>query len=346
MGIEKPARQSENPGAAPELEAALANDPHSFSFFQAVRLLESLLPDRRPVGGFGHPDDEVARFTVPPSISFPASEIQDLELSDDGPARLAVNFMGLTGPLGVLPFEYTMLVAQRRAERDTSLRDFLDIFHHRFISLFYKAWKKSRVTVSQDEGNGTRYARHLLNLIGNVASAADRDPATSGEALLFYTGLLATRQRSAIGLQQLLEEYFAVPVEIQQFIGAWYPLHQTTQCSLGSETGAASQLGVGAVAGDEVWDQQTRVRIKLGPLSKDQYDQFLPTGSAIKPLRSLTRFYCGDELDFEVQLVLAKDDVPGCVIGEAGDAAAPLGWSTWVRSAPFSRDADEAVFTL
>jgi len=346
MRTEKPANPPETTSDTSELEAALVNDPHSFSFFQAVRLLETLLSDRRSVGGFGDPDEEVARFSVPPSLAFPASEIQEFELTDEEPARLAVNFMGLTGPLGVLPFEYTMLVAQRRADRDTSLRDFLDIFHHRFISLFYKAWKKSRVTVPEEEGQGARYARHLLNLIGNVASTADRDPVTSGDALLFYAGLLASQQRSAIGLQQLLEEYFDVPVEIQQFVGAWYPLHHSTQCSLGSERDGASQLGIGAVAGDEVWDQQTRIRIKLGPLSKDQYDQFLPTGSASVPLRNLTRFYCGDELDFEVQLILAQEDVPGCVIGEAGDDAAPLGWSTWIRSAPFTRDADEAVFTL
>jgi type VI secretion system protein ImpH len=235
--------------AQPELEAALEENPRSFGFFQAVRLLEGLLPDRAPVGGFGDPADEVARFSVAPFISFPSSEIQELELSDGEPVDMSVNFMGLTGPLGVLPFYYTQEVAKRRAKRDHAIKDFFDIFHHRFVSLFYRAWEKTRFAAGYGKDRRDRVTEHLYDLIGvGLPSHRNRLP-VSDEALVFYTGLLAPHQRSAVGLEQMLEDFFNVPVEVEQFVGGWYALAIGTQCSVG-EPDASAQLGLGASGSD------------------------------------------------------------------------------------------------
>jgi type VI secretion system protein ImpH len=133
-------------------------------------------------------------------------------------------------------------------------------------------------------------------------------------------------------------------VEVEQFVGAWYPLERATQCEL-DEDGPSTQLGLGAVAGDELWDLQSRVRVRLGPLTRAQYDRFLPGGSAHEQLRALTRFFGNDQLDFEIQLVLARDEVPPCTLG-GDDAGLPLGWCTWIKTVPFGRDADETTFTL
>ncbi len=328
------------------LEEWLAEDPTSFEFFQAVRLLERLLPHRTPVGNFGNPAHEVVRFVVPPTTVFPASEIQALDVPPDRPPRMAVNFMGLTGPLGVLPIDYTTQVAERVRARDYALRDFLDIFHHRIISLFYRGWEKYRFTVAYERDRQDRFTGHLLDLVGLGTDGLRNRMPVWDEALAFYTGLLALQSRPAVALQQLLEDYFAVPVEIEQFVGGWYALDVGTQCHLGEETGPSEQLGMGAVVGDEVWDQQSRVRIRLGPLTRRQYDEFLPTGSAYEPLRSLVRFYGGEQFDFEIQLVLVRDDVPGCVLGLDDDGVPPLGWCTWLRTSPFVRDPDETILTL
>jgi type VI secretion system protein ImpH len=328
----------------PELEAQLRENPTSFEFFQAVRVLERLYPQRDRVGKFGAPAAEVARFGANPDTAFPASEIQRLELSD-GPARMAVNFMGLTGPEGVLPYYYSLLISERMRARDTTLRDFFDIFHHRMISLFYLAWEKYRFTVSYERDQQDRVTQHLKDLIGLGESGLQDRLSIRDDALLFYAGLFAPRQRSATALQQLLEDYFGVPVEVEQFVGGWYPLSASTHCTLGEEGDASEQLGWGAVAGEEVWDPQARVRLRLGPLTRRQYDQFLPTGSAYEPLKTLTRFFSGDQFDFEVQLVLARDEVPASAIG-VGVPGSPLGWCTWMRSRPFSRDADDTILTL
>lgn len=330
----------------PELEKELLENPTSFEFFQAVRVIQKLFPDRSRVGEFADPKEEAARFGTNSAIGFPASEIQTLDSEPDGQLKLTVNFMGLTGPLGVLPLNYSLLVAERARARDRTLRDFFDIFNHRFISLFYRAWEKSRFAVAYERDQSDLITQHLLDLIGlGTASVQDRFN-VSDQSLVFYAGLLGQQGRPAVALEQLLEDYFGVPVEVEQFVGGWYPLAADTQCALGDDTSASSQLGVGSVAGDEIWDQQARVRIRIGPLDRQRYDEFLPRGESYEALRTLTRFFSEDRFDFEVQLVLARDEVPECILGSEGDAATPLGWTTWMRSAPFTRDADETVLNL
>lgn len=329
-----------------DLPAELARDPTAFEFFQAVRLLERTRGGRRRVGGFGDPDDEVARFSAHPSTAFPASEIQSLELVPGAPARMSVNFLGLIGPLGVLPYHYTLLVAERVRARDRALQAFLDIFHHRITSLFYRAWEKHRFTVAYERDRQDAVSEHLRDLVGLGIAGFRNRMAVRDESLLFYAGLLAAQPRSAVALEQLLADYFGVPVEVDQFVGGWYPLSVPTQCSVGAEAGPADQVGLGAVVGDEVWDQQARVRLRLGPLTREQYEAFLPTGPAYAALSALTHLYGHDRLDFEVQLVLASDEVPACVLGADDRRPAALGWATWVRTAPFARDADDTILTL
>ena len=329
-----------------ELEREVLEDPTSFEFFQAVRVLERLFPDRSRVGEFAEPKEEVARFAANTAIAFPASEIQTLDIEPDGQLKLTVNFLGLTGPLGILPLYYSLLVSERSRARDRALRDFLDIFNHRFISLFYRAWEKNRFAIAYERDQADLVTEHLSDLIGLGTPGVQNLFNVPDESLVFYSGLLGLQGRPAVALEWMLEDYFGVPVEVEQFVGGWYPLSADTQCTLGDETSASSQLGAGAVAGDEVWDQQARVRVRIGPLTRCQYDNFLPEGTGYETLRTLTRLFCEGRFDFEVQLVLAREEVPGCVLGGEGEAATSLGWATWMRSAPFSRDADETILNL
>ena len=131
------------------LERRLWAEPFCFEFFQAVRLLERFSDGRAVVGRFSNPGEEVVRFASHASLPFPASEIQALERREGKPPLMTVNFMGLTGPQGVLPLYYTELIVQRIRNRDTAMRDFFDLlFNHRMISLFYQAWEKYRFMVA------------------------------------------------------------------------------------------------------------------------------------------------------------------------------------------------------
>ena len=166
------------------------------------------------------------------------------------------------------------------------------------------------------------------------------------DSLLYFSGLLGLHARSATALRQLLIDYFGVPVEVDQFVGAWYPVDTGLQCCLGLEKTDSERLNLGALVGDEIWDQQSRVCVRLGPLTLAQYLDFLPGGEAHRRLRALTAFFAKGEFDVEVQLVLRRAEVPACELQPAVWGTPQLGWTSWVKSAPFTRDPGETVLEL
>lgn len=346
-----PLEASAEPRAKSMLDPALLEwvvaEPRAFEFFHAVHLLERLRAERAPVGGFADPREEVLRFRTATSVAFPANEIQSLVGDDRGaPQTMTVNFLGLTGPQGALPLPYSLYLAERARAGDHALKDFLGIFDHRIISLFYRAWEKSHFGTAFARGDEQRdwFTRHLLHLVGLGTTGLQDRLALPDEVLLAYAGLLALPTRPAAALEQIIGDYFGVAVEVEQFIGAWYPLERPTQSELGDETSPSAQLGFGAVAGDEIWDQQSKVRVRIGPLDRERYDDFLPTGSAHEPLAAICRFFANDQIDFEIQLVLARDEVPSFQLGAA--ETLPLSWCTWLRTSPLTRDPDDTVLTL
>jgi type VI secretion system protein ImpH len=259
---------------------------------------------------------------------------------------MLVNFMGITGPMGVLPYCYTELILERARAKDRTLAAFLDIFNHRMISFFYRAWEKHRFPVTYYLGDEDLFTHHLLDLIGLGTPALQGRQAVPDDALLHFSGLLGMQSRSAAALEAILSDYFQVPVEVEQFSGAWYRLDPATQTCMEEDDNDSQQLGGGAVVGNEIWDQRSRVRVKLGPLTLAQYRDFLPEGTAFEPLRALTKFFCNDEFDFEVQLMLARQEAPRCEVGFEGDAAPRLGWITWLKSAPLDRDPGDTILNL
>lgn len=325
----------------------LREHPGWFQFFQAVRLMHRMLPDREPVGRFAPPPREVLRFSANNLLAFPPSQIQMLDWSEDGPAGMKVNFMGLTGPMGVLPYCYTELIRDRNRLKDSSLEDFFDLFNHRMISLFYQAWEKYRFFVAYERDRQDHLSRYLMSFVGLGTKGLESRQAVADESFLFYSGLFAMQPRSAAALQQVLADYFEVPVEIDQFVGAWRALEPSNQCCMEGGAAYSDQLGMGAIAGDEIWEQQTRARIRLGPLSARQYLSFLPAGDAWEPLRAITKFFSLGEIEFEVELVLKREDVPPCELRAEGDAAPLLGWFSWIKSGPaFGRDPGDTVLLL
>jgi type VI secretion system protein ImpH len=116
---------------------------HRFGFYQAVRLIESDVPEKTPMAEGSVSENEPVRFTAAVSQDFPASEIWDIVPGDTAGAsdEMTVNFMGLAGCLGPLPAPYTELILERLRRKDKALKDFLDIFNHRLISLLYRVRK-------------------------------------------------------------------------------------------------------------------------------------------------------------------------------------------------------------
>jgi type VI secretion system protein ImpH len=327
-----------------EVRENLFAGPYSFDFFQAVRLLELLQPGRESVGDFASPRQESVRFSVAPSLAFPASAIQQLEEGRDGAApQMLVNFMGLIGPLGLLPSHYTELANERVRAHDHTFVDFLNIFHHRAVSLFYRAWKKCHFTVGYERDGTDPVTGRLLDLIGLGLPSLQSRQKIRDESLLFYGGLLSLVPRSALALESILSDYFDVPVAVEQFVGVWRSLLEDDQCCFEGGNPGATLLGFGAVAGDEVWDCQSRARILIGPLNATRYREFLPEGACFEPLGAITRFYAGHDVEFEVELILKREEVPVCELGD-DPGFTQLGWFTWIKSNPaFERDPCDTV---
>lgn len=320
----------------------LRDSPWSFDFFQAIRLLEQSRSTAAPLGHFGDPGREVVRIGAHQTLAFPASSIQSLD-ADSQPWQMRVNFMGLTGPSGVLPQVYTVEMLERLRIKDKSFRDFLDIFNHRAISLFYRAWTKYRLPAQYRRDLSDPISRTLLSLSGLGTRHLTGRHEVADSSFIWYTGLFAAQPRSAVALELLLEDYFAVPVEVIQFAGAWYRLQGDSTCTLSEDEDESECLGLGAVVGDEVYDHQSRVRIRLGPLTLVQYRMFLPGEPAARRLREITRLFSRDQIDFEVQLILKRAEVPQPFLDPQPESV-QLGWTTWIRTKPgFDRDPEDAV---
>ena len=357
----------------------LYEESYAFDFFQAVRLLQRMEPGRVRVGRAGPPSAEAVRFRARISLSFPPSSIYDLKQPTSSlPVPVLVQaFMGLTGPNGVLPRHYTELLYRIEREVRTpekhALRDWFDLFNHRLVSLFYRAWEKYRFYVPFERGEydgpepdpftnalfcliglGARPLRRRLEVVAR--DSVDEYGETQKRvlariedlALLHFSGALAHRPRCAVALEAIIQDYFQIKSRIDQFQGQWLPLEPSNRTRFEGELGN-NQLGVTTVAGDRVWDRQSKFRVRLGPLTYEQFTEFLPDREPVAARKTflllvhLVRLYAEPTLDFDVQLILKAEEVPKCRLTGDGTFGARLGWNTWLLTQNAMIDAEDVV---
>jgi type VI secretion system protein ImpH len=315
--------------------------PEAFDFLQAVRRIEGANRDRPPMGHSGRVGDDPVRFGQKPYVDFASSTVDRFEPAvDDKPARLFVNFIGLLGPNGPMPIHFTEYVMERiMSGHDRTLARFLDIFHHRMISLFYDAWARNQQTVSYERGGeNDRFAAYLASFFGmGMPSFLNRD-SVPDLAKIYYSGRLVCPTRHAEGLRAILEDYFKIKTTIQEFVGQWIHVSPGDQCRVG-ESPRTGQLGRTVVVGSMVWDCSQKFRVRLGPMSFADYTRMLPAGDSFRRLCDWLKNYVGYSLAWDAQLVLRAEEVPQASLGKLGQ----LGWTTWLKSKPFIRDADELV---
>lgn len=360
------------------VEQRIFEEGYVFDFFQAVRILHWLRPDRPRVGHGGPLPAEPVRFRALSSLSFPASAIYEISRSENPDVAdvMIQTFLGLTGTSGVMPRHYTELMMRMdRERRDPEryvLRDWFDMFNHRMTSLFYRAWEKYRPFLSFERSRGDVSSRDLFtfamlcfvglgqpSLNGRLTVKA-RHPESDDLrettlahvddlALVYYGGLVAQRPRSAVALESILGDYFQIPARVQQFQGEWLLLDPANQTRLGCDDGN-NLLGYNALAGSHIWEIQSKFRVRLGPLTYSQFLDFLPDFSLSPQRKSyfvlghLVRFFVGPDLDYDVQLVLQADEVPECQLPPAGADGPALGWNSWLLSEPLPSDPEDAVF--
>ncbi len=315
------------------VEEWLYREPWKFEFFQVVRLLELLQPDRMPPGFESDPEREVVRLHAATTFVFPASEVQSLKPpSRHEPAELTANLLPLGGAEGPLPDADSDRVIERASRKDFAMRDFLDIFHHRLLSLLVRSRKAHHPSyISEAPGHGP-IAQFLFATFGlGPATLRDRMRADD-RSFLFYSGILSQHPRSASGLDRMLSDYFQIPARVVQMLGQWRDLDGSEWTILGRR-GRNQVLGGGALLGTRIWDQQGRFEVNLGPMGLNAFLDFLPRGSAFEPLCELTRFYAGPQLEFSFRLTLRAAEVPGARLGRSW-----LGWTSYLNTRGFTKD--------
>lgn len=345
-----------------------ANGP-GFRFFQAVRLL-ALSSNATTNDKTSIPAD--LRFGSALSLAFQPSEITAVakrcpktrevdenisaeqpdslpEPYDDTALDMTVSFMGLTGPSGVLPTPYTELLIDRRNQfHDNAGHQFLDLFSHRTIWLFYQSWRKYRFYLPYEAGDANGFSRNLLDIVGIGLRHLQERLLANGKGihdrfLIHYAGLLSQKPISTVNIAALVRGYFDVDAEMEQFVGQWMPLPTQEQSAL---DGRPCCLGQNTFIGERLWDRQTKIRIKLGPLNRNQFEQFMPGQPGLMALRELVQFCIGFTLDCDVSLILKRQDIPPPALESTATPPARLGYNLWMNSLPPFRDAEDVRFAL
>lgn len=332
----------------------LQAEPRRFTFDAAVRVLTFFRRRADPA--------EAARFTSVAGSSFPGAEVTEVKIEPGkSEARMTIGLIGLTGPVGVLPRQYSDAVVADQRSRSYSLTDFLDLISHRMVAAFAAAGAKYRPHRAADTGalatgrqKADPVADVLLSLTGYATPGLAERLLAGAASLRHYAGFFSAHPRSTDRLEALASDWLGRPVKVEQFAGAWLavPPDQRTRMPVGVSPGGFCQLSVDAAAGVRAWDQQARIVLRIGPLDLPYFERLLPNRPLLRELASLVRAFVGFEVGFAVNPVLARDAVPPLVLsrpGEAGAAGAGplLGWNTWAPTSPIAprrTDATEPLF--
>jgi type VI secretion system protein ImpH len=322
----------------------LSEKPYSFDFFQAARRLDCARPAAERIGATTRLHDDPVRFGQKVSMAFAPSTIASFtQGKGDTPHRMAVNFFGLLGPNGPMPLHITEYVHEREHNlHDRTLARFLDVFHHRMIALFYRAWAVNQATASFDRTRfdplSDRIGVYVASLAGYGSPSLRGRDRVPDLAKLHYVGRLALQAKCAGGLEAIVSDFFRVPARIIEFVGHWMDLPADSVCRLGASP-ATGLLGRTAIVGSRIWEVQQKFRIRIGPVPLAVYERFLPTGTSFGKLVDWVRNYAGFEYQWDAQLVLRREETPGTRLGSAGQ----LGWTTWLNTSRPEKDPDDLV---
>jgi type VI secretion system protein ImpH len=351
-----------SPRRTPEtsLIKRLAAEPWRFRFFEAVRLLERQsvreVQKRRANGGSrvgeeADPRQRIVRFRAATRLSFPACEIDSVEGEPREPAAMTVTFLGLSGPASVLPQHYGVTVWRQLRNRNTALRDFFDLFNDRLIAFFYRAWGKYRVPISVErnaENGQDGVTETLRSLIGFGTDHLLGRTEIPEHSLLHYSGALSHFPRNPASLAALLSDFFQLPIRVEPFDGRWLPLptEERTRIAAGDRVDSFARLSADAVIGETYWDVESSFTIEIGPVDYAAFSSFMPNGANLRRLADLTRLYVNPDLGFRVELCLMRREVPRIELDQRPSVHPLLGWNTWLRHEPLSRDARDASYRL
>lgn len=326
-----------SPSPLSQLLEGMQSEAYRYDFYQALRLLEKQLPNQAQFGKSKRLRDEPVRLIQKPTLRFAPAALSECKPKQQAEIwELAVEFFGMFGPNGPLPLHLTEYARDRiHQEKDPTFAAFVNVFHHRLLTLFYRAWADAQPTVHFDRPDQDRYAQYVGSFVGIGFFSLLENDSLPDSAKWYYGGLMSAHSRHAEGLRQIVSEFFEVPAQIEEFIGQWVEIPEGYRFKLGEDPDSAT-LGVSCTLGSHAWDCQQKFRLRIGPLTREQFERLLPGSPSHERMLDLIRNYVGDSLQFEIQWILRRDETPSWVLGENR-----LGLSMWLEADALVADADD-----
>jgi type VI secretion system protein ImpH len=313
-----------------------ARQAHEFDFFQLLHVIEQREPSLAQIGKQGPAAREPVRLRPVLHLGFPPGDIAGAEWIEDGGyetggrLRITSTFLGLYGARSPAATHFTEALL-RETEEDVRVREFLDLFHHRILSLLYRVWKKYRYYVVFQSSGQDPISMVVRGLLGIATADLDSRLGVHPVRLFRYAGLLSQRPRSAAGLIGQLSDYFeGVDFDVEQCVGRWLRIEDSERNVMGQRK---CSLGRDFLLGERIYDSSGKFRVKVGPVGFDDYTRFLPSGDAARDLANLCRFYCVDRLDFDLEVTLRGAEVPQTPLAGEG-MLGRLSWTSWLKSRP------------
>ncbi|WP_322047685.1 type VI secretion system baseplate subunit TssG [Paraburkholderia sp. J67] len=303
----------------------LVDKPWNHGFFSLLRRLNAN-PAIDLVGTALRPQNETFRVGQKPTLIFAPSEVAEASVKD-GKVHMRIYSQGMLGPNGPLPIHITEIAREREELRgDTTLSSFLDIFHHRSLTILFRAWANAQAVVSLDRPDRDHFS-FMFGCMTGVSPRRDRTVALPAHARLAASPLLLNERRNSSGLCQWIGHHFDVPVEMEEPRMYWVELPPELQCRSGEEH---MTLGGGAMLGEYVPCMTQRLCLILGPLDIDTYHRFTPRGEDLLRLVAMVRAYLGLEFGWELELRIKPNQATPVELGDNQQ----LGWTSWLGESP------------
>jgi type VI secretion system protein ImpH len=313
-----------SPGAAvsaDQLKYLLEHAPE-VSFYRAVLFLERLWRESVPIGHEGPAASERVRLRPSVSMSFPPSDLESAEpIPQSDKVQITTTFLGLYGADSPLPTTYPERIAQIAMEtRGERVRAFLDIFHHRILSLVYRSWRKYR-PVSISPASIDPILDRALSVIGFSSKLG----LGGSVPRLSEVRLLALRSRSAAGLEFLVRKRLGYLADLVQIIPRTVAIPKQQRSRLGQR---GSVLGESLVAGAKVADRN-KVRVAVHAKDFDTYLCLLPGERDWHRIEGAFKDYLRAPIDHDFEVKLDPEDVPAWELGSR-KVPARLGLTAWL----------------
>lgn len=292
-----------------------------------LRYLDANAPLSKRIGYSVSPKQDALRLGQTPLLHFHSSAFTGLHFNKvNGNYKLKNAYWGMLGINGPLPTHITEYAIERiYRHKDDTLAEFLDIFNHRFLSLFYRAWADAQPAVSHDRPEADTFKKRISVFAGGLDDGGEAStefgvPLNAGP---YLAGLFSQKSRSASSLKQVLSEYLGHDVSIEEFEGAWYTLQKNEQCQLGVHNAG---LGTDCILGQRTYQRCFNFSIVIGPLLYDEYIALLSNNERFAMIKRLATKMVGAEYSFSIKLALAPQQSRPSYLGEAR-----LGINAWCQ---------------